>query len=82
MSHARCGCGREWDGLNQAHCTLCHQHFSTPANFDAHQPSYSGCADPATITDRTGRTRLKPVTGPYGVTWIAAKERPAQEDIA
>jgi hypothetical protein len=82
VSRARCGCGREWAGLNQAHCTLCHAHFSTVAHFDAHQPSYNGCLEPGDLTDRNGQPRLKPVDGPYGTTWVQAKERPAQEEMA
>lgn len=34
----RCKCGRQWAGLKEAHCPVCHRHFSTPANFDAHRP--------------------------------------------
>ena len=32
------GCGRKWSGTNQAHCGICHEHFSTVKNFDAHKP--------------------------------------------
>jgi hypothetical protein len=61
---------------------LCHRHFSTVANFDAHQPNYAGCLTPDDITDRDGKPRLKPVEGRYGTTWVLAKERPAQEEMA
>lgn len=75
MSKARCGCGREWDGANQAHCTVCHRHFSTVANFDRHRPSYDGCLDPAHIVNaRTGQPVLKASEGPFGTTWVGAGE--------
>jgi len=77
-----CNCGRQWKGLNQAHCTVCHEHFSTVRNFDLHKPSYNGCLHPAEVTNRAGLPLLKPSEGPYGVTWVGAETRPTQEDMA
>ena len=76
---AICGCGREWSGLAQAPCTVCHVHFSTVANFDRHKPSYTGCLDPATITNRKGELVLKATTNRFGVTWVGAGEHPEAE---
>jgi hypothetical protein len=36
--------------LMQAHCTVCHEHFSTVANFDIHGPRRAGCPHPSTQT--------------------------------
>lgn len=80
---ASCKCGRTWTGLSQAHCPLCHAHFSTVANFDRHRPSYDGCLDPAAIVSRkTGRSILKPSTGPLGTTWVGAGEYAGPEKDA
>ncbi|HET6914880.1 MAG TPA: hypothetical protein VFH56_02205 [Acidimicrobiales bacterium] len=73
---ANCTCGREWTGLAQAHCSICHVHFSTVANFDRHKPSYAGCLDPAEITNRKGEALLRPDVGRFGITWVGASERP------
>lgn len=69
-----CGCGRAWQGLAEAHCRICHRHFSTVANFDRHRPSYDGCGDPAELRDKAGRTLLKAAEGPRGTTWVGARE--------
>lgn len=44
-------CGREWTGLNQAHCTSCHRHFAGVTAFDAHWRGKEDryCIDPATL---------------------------------
>jgi hypothetical protein len=47
-----CGCGAAWTGLGMAHCTVCHETFSTVSNFDRHrQPIAKGgeraCRPPA-----------------------------------
>lgn len=83
MAHARCRCGREWDALGAAHCTVCHEHFSTVGNFDRHRRT-GHCQHPASLTDRHGQPVLKPVAGRYGVTWVGAAERPQLEtdDVA
>lgn len=72
---ANCNCGRTWTGLSQAHCTICHEHFSTVANFDRHKPSRSGCMNPSTIVNRrTGKPVLKLSPGPLGGTWVGYGE--------
>jgi hypothetical protein len=76
---ASCNCGREWTGLAQAHCTVCHAHFSTVGNFDAHRPSYNGCLDPGAIVNRRGEPVLKSVVNRFGVTWVGAGDRPELE---
>ena len=72
---ASCTCGRKWTGLAQAHCTVCHRHFSTVANFDRHRPGTKGCQDPASLTKRNGEAAFKASEGPYGTTWMDSRER-------
>lgn len=36
-------------GSKLCHCSICHATFTTVRSFDAHQPSYTGCADPADV---------------------------------
>ena len=71
-----CKCGRQWTGQAQAHCTVCHAHFSTVANFDRHKPSYSGCLDPGEVRNRKGEPLLKPSANRFGVTWVGVGEHP------
>jgi hypothetical protein len=70
---ASCRCGRQWAGLAQAHCPTCHCHFSTASNFDKHRTT-GRCLPPGALL---GSSELKPVEGPYGITWVGAEERPA-----
>lgn len=80
---ASCKCGRRWSGLGQAHCSICHRHFSTVTNFDRHKPSYDGCLDPAAITNRrTGNPVLKLSSGPLGGTWVGFGEYVGPSDDA
>ena len=71
-------CKRGWTGTVSAHCTVCHCHFSTVKNFDAHVPSRRGCKDPATVTrtkkDGTVVRLLKPVESVFGTTWVSWSE--------
>lgn len=30
------GCGRQWTGVRQLHCSACHEHFTVVRNFDKH----------------------------------------------
>jgi hypothetical protein len=66
--------------LTQAHCCVCHEHFSTPANFDKHGPRRRGCPHPSKAThkkkDGTVVPLLKPVEGVFGVTWVSWSEDP------
>jgi hypothetical protein len=55
---------------------LCHRHFSTVANFDKHQPNYTGCKDPAALTNRKGEPILKQTVNRFGVTWVGVGEHP------
>ncbi|MCW2899963.1 MAG: hypothetical protein JWO67_2228 [Streptosporangiaceae bacterium] len=73
---ASCKCGRKWSGLNQAHCASgCHEHFSTVSHFDKHRAT-GHCQHPAAIRDRNGEPVLRASDGPFGITWVSAKERP------
>ncbi len=72
------GCGRQWSGTVQAHCTVCHEHFSTVNNFDKHEPNRRGCKKPAEMTrkklDGTVVPVFKGVEERYGVTWVGWSE--------
>lgn len=73
-----CRCGRQWTGTSSAHCSVCHEHFSTVKNFDLHGVNRRGCPDPATLTrtrrDGTVVPLLKPVQEVRGVTWVGYSE--------
>lgn len=81
---ATCQCGRTWSGINQAHCSICHAHFSTVKNFDAHRPGprrkdgTPSCGVPAEITrvkkDGTVVPVLKVVEYADGPTWVSWSE--------
>lgn len=49
MTAATCsGCPARWHGLNVAHCSVCHESFSTVANFDRHR-TYDAYGDRACL---------------------------------
>lgn len=75
----RCSCGRNWTGLVECHCTVCHKHFSTVANFDAHRP-YGHCVDP--LEARLGGYSLKEKATVWGPIYVTDKEhyRTAEHD--
>jgi hypothetical protein len=78
------GCDRRWTGSTSAHCTICHEHFSTVANFDAHGVSLRGCPPPSTRTrtkaDGTVLPLFKAVERRHGVEWVGFTEDPRFED--
>lgn len=87
MTLASCKCGRRWSGTTSAHCSLCHEHFSTVANFDKHKPSLRGCGDPRTMTRTKGDGTVVPVFKKSlrqagGVIWIGWAEDPRFADTA
>lgn len=43
-------CEGRYTGLKTAHCTVCHETFTTPAGFDRHR-SRGTCLDPATMVN-------------------------------
>ncbi len=88
-------CSREWTGTVQAHCTICHEHFSTVANFDTHRPGprrkdgTPTCGKPAELTrqkrDGTVVPMLKPVStvhGPLWVSWSDDVRHTEEDDVA
>lgn len=72
-----CTCGRTWTGAAEAHCRICHGHFSGATAFDVHKPAYTGCADPATLR-RGGMKLLIEREGPFGITWTYNPELPGR----
>lgn len=54
-----CGCGKRWGGSpdGPAHCSGCHETFSTVGNFDRHRREFA-CRPPAEIglIERTRHT--------------------------
>jgi hypothetical protein len=66
-------CARQWSGLAQCHCTVCHRHFSTVALFDRHRAGHgrTTCTDPADHPNI-----YKPSVNHLGTTWVGAGENP------
>lgn len=69
---ARCGhigsgpCGREWTSLIAAHCSECHEHFSSGQGFDAHR-MYGKCRQPGKLKGWRLMRREKRADGPVWV---------------
>lgn len=83
---AHCDCGRQWTGLREAHCSVCHRHFSTPRNFDAHRQYASKktrehviCVDPLTVT-LDGGYPMKIVDTVWGPIYVVAKDHYMTDD--
>lgn len=75
-------CGRRWTALGEAHCAVCHRHFTTYRAFDLHlSVSRDGeqvtHRDPAMMIDRYDQPRLVLVERRFGPTWAWPGERPA-----
>jgi transposase-like protein len=52
MAHSCKGCDNTWTGSRQAHCSGCHETFSTENNFDKHRVGHSfplKCASPEVV---------------------------------
>lgn len=73
---ASCRCGRQWTGLREAHCTVCHRHFSTPRNFDYHRQATENatvCLDPTEVSVEGGHAmRAKDTV--WGPLYVLDKE--------
>lgn len=80
MTIGNCGCGRAWKSLTEAHCRICHAHFTTVSAFDKHQPTRGGCPDPAALRDGRGNPVLELADrggGPVWGHWASAESRAA-----
>lgn len=65
---ASCGkCPRQWAGLRECHCTVCHQQFSTVDGFDAHRIN-GKCIDPPHARVKGDALRAKLTV--WGVLWV------------
>jgi hypothetical protein len=80
---ARCSkCTRQWTAPSQAHCTVCHEHFSSVSAADLHlRPHDDGerveHLDPAVIVKRrTGEPLLKLDQDRFGAIWRRSGDRP------
>ena len=75
-----CSCGRQWTGLAQCHCGKCHCHFTTESSFDRHRMDLK-CLPVERFSElmKTGKPRLSPITGPYGITWATEPPKTADE---
>ena len=60
------GCDRRWTGLKEAHCSVCHEHFSSPYTFDAHRDR-GRCKQPGRV--KIGDRKLKKVQRASGPVW-------------
>lgn len=72
---ASCDCGRRWTGTAEAHCPVCHAHFSTVSNFDRHRPVLGPC-------DAPEDAGLVAHTGPHGVTYRMPVDEKAAARLA
>lgn len=76
LATGKCRCGRQWSGLAEAHCTVCHCHFSRVTHFDTHRVNEK-CVDPLTITDKNNEPKLKVRDSVWGVLYVGAGDPPA-----
>jgi hypothetical protein len=71
---AACGaCDRRWTGTAQAHCARCHNHFSSPRNFDEHRRD-GYCRPPSTARRDNGEPLFTAREGSYGTTYIGYRD--------
>ena len=81
---ARCrGCGLWWSGTNTAHCSRCHQTFTTVWGFDAHRIGGDDdrvCVNPALIRD--GGEPLRLVERGGAQAWARPIDEAARDRLA
>lgn len=65
------GCDREWTGLTECHCSVCHRHFTSVKPFDDHWVGVTNrhCVDPATLKRRDGNPLLETIERKSGLVW-------------
>ena len=69
------GCHRSWSSLIEAHCTVCHQHFSTDRVAERHTPYCTPDREETHnrlwgAVKKNGEPLFAPVTRKDGKTWI------------
>lgn len=72
-------CETTWHGLTECHCASCHAHFGNVEAFDKHRVGSvdtRSCADPETLTTKTGRKPLMGVDRHGRKVWVKADTRP------
>lgn len=73
-THCR-DCHRSWTALKEAHCTACHEHFSTDAHAQSHRGPNGSCRHPSAVlrtTAQGNRPRLRLVDRGTGPVWVGA----------
>lgn len=75
LATGRCNCGRQWAGLAECHCTVCHAHFARIRLFDMHRVN-DQCADPLEITDKDNEPKMKVRDSMWGVLYVGAGDSP------
>ena len=69
------GCDRRWQSLSQAHCTVCHEHFSTVGVADLHHTfglnRAMTCHDPGSLRAKRGEGDpvYRLASDAYGAVW-------------
>jgi hypothetical protein len=75
-AHGCARCTNRWDGLRTAHCSACHETFTTPGVFDKHRRD-SNCLQPhaagLVLTTRAYRCWATPSRP--GMVWQSKSER-------
>jgi hypothetical protein len=65
------GCHRSWSGIAEAHCMVCHEHFSAPTVYDKHRKG-TACMSPAAMAEavtKAGNTVFMQVGRKDGLVW-------------
>lgn len=57
-------CDGKYRGLNTAHCSVCHETFTSPSGFDIHR-RYNKCVDPAEMLDKNKNPVFQPAGREY-----------------
>lgn len=71
-----CDCGRTWNAHGEAHCAVCHRHFTSDSGFDTHRKD-GVCRDPKTLRrGRSGKLVFASTGRKSGQAWKLASESP------
>lgn len=66
-------CHRSWTSLKEAHCTVCHEHFSTDGHAQSHRGPHGYCIPPGDVLRIDGEARMRLTDRGTGPVWVGAE---------
>ena len=75
-----CDCGRRWQGFSEAHCPICHEHFTSDSAFTRHlsgaQVDDPLCYPPESFRKQDDSPVFEQIDRVHGPTWRIVNTNP------